>query len=449
MGQDAFMESFSKTFCFLKCKIYFLLLGTCSTFTLKVPSHTVHGIEGEPLVLPVHYDVNTTASEIQIIWMLARPQSFSRYLLSSVNKSVVPDFEYQPKFTLIPLNASLLINPLSFSDEGNYIVKVNVKGNGMVSAQENIQVTVNVPVSKPVIRSEPTSGAVEHVGNITITCSVRKGTRITYQWLKNGQPVTASPSYSFSLNNDTLFIAPVMKDDIGNYSCLAKNPVSEMESDPITPTIYYGPYGLTVNSDKGLKVGEVFTVDIGEDILFACSADSNPPNIYSWIRRADNTTHIVKYGPHFEVASDKVTQKTTDYLCQAYNNVTGKRDEMQFTVIITSIVDHEKLVQKGNALSPLAAITGISLFLIFSMSLLFLWKRYHLHKVIQQKLERRPATEYKKTQIFSGHEDALDDFGIYEFVSFPDNSVPPKSYDVHGTVYEVIQHIPEQSCSDH
>lgn len=84
-------------------------------------------------------------------------------------------------------------------------------------------------------------------------------------------------------------------------------------------------------------MGEVFTVDLGEAILFDCSADSYPPNTYSWIRRSDNTTHVIKHGPRLEVASEKVAQKTTDYMCCAYNNITGRRDETRFTVIITSI----------------------------------------------------------------------------------------------------------------
>lgn len=66
-----------------------------------------------------------------------------KYLLGSVNKSVVPDLEYQHKFTMMPPNASLLINPLQFADEGNYIVKVNIQGNGTVSASQKIQVTVD------------------------------------------------------------------------------------------------------------------------------------------------------------------------------------------------------------------------------------------------------------------------------------------------------------------
>ncbi|XP_054548321.1 HEPACAM family member 2 isoform X1 [Talpa occidentalis] len=464
MGQDAFMESFSSTVGVFQCKIYLILLagtaGVCSGLKVVVPSHTVHGIRGQALYLPVHYGFHTLASDIQIIWLFERPHTMPKYLLGSVNKSVVPDLEYQHKFTMMPPNASLLINPLQFTDEGNYIVKVNIQGNGTLSASQKIQVTVDDPVMKPMVQTQPTTGAVEYVGNLTLTCLAEGGTRLVYQWLKNGRPVHTSSTNTFSPQNNTLHIAPVTKEDIGNYSCLVKNPVSEMESDIIMPTIYYGPYGLQVNSDKGLKVGEVFTVDIGEAILFDCSADSYPPNTYSWIQRADNTTYVIKYGPRLEVASEKVAQKTTDYMCCAYNNVTGRRDETRFTVIITS-AGLEKLAQKGKSLSPLASITGISLFLIISMCLLFLWKKYQPYKVIKQKLEGRPETEYKKAQTFSGHEDALDDFGIYEFVAFPDASGVPRMssrsilasdgvsvQDLHSTIYEVIQHIPAQQ-EDH
>ncbi|XP_017650934.1 HEPACAM family member 2 isoform X3 [Nannospalax galili] len=354
-------------------------VGTCSGLKVTVPSHTVHGIRGQALYLPVHYGFHTPASDIQIIWLFERPHTMPKYLLGSVNESVVPDLEFQHKFTMMPPNASLLINPLQFTDEGNYIIKVNIQGNGTLSSSQKIQVTVDDPVTKPVVQTHPVSGAVEYVGNMTLTCHVEGGTRLVYQWRKNGKPVHISSTYSFSPQNNTLQIVPVTKEDIGSYSCLVKNPVSEVESDGIVPTIYYGPYGLQVNSDKGLKVGEVFTVDLGEAILFDCSADSYPPNTYSWIQRSDNTTYVIKHGPRLEVASEKVTQKTTDYMCCAYNNITGRRDETRFTVIITS-VGLEKLAQKGKSLSPLASITGISIFLIISMCLLFLWKKYQPYK---------------------------------------------------------------------
>ncbi|XP_021571331.1 HEPACAM family member 2 isoform X2 [Carlito syrichta] len=360
-------------------------VGVCSGLKVTVPSYTVHGVRGQALYLPVHYGFHTPASDIQIIWLFEKPHTMPKYLLGSVNESVVPDLEYQYKFTMMPPNASLLINPLQFTDEGSYIVKVNVQGNGTLSASQRVQVTVDDPVTKPVVWIHPASGAVEYVGNMTLTCRVEGGTRLVHQWLKDGRPVHTSSTYSFSPQNNTLHVAPVTKDDIGNFSCLVRNPVSEMESDVVTPVIYYGPYGLQVNSDKGLKVGEVFTVDLGEAILFDCSADSYPPNTYSWIQRADNATHVIKHGPRLEVASENMAWKTTDYMCRAYNNITGRRDETRFTVIVTS-VGLEKFAQRGKSLSPLASITGISLFFIISMCLLFLWRKYQPCKGHKQNI---------------------------------------------------------------
>lgn len=119
------------------------IAGACSGLKVTVPSHTVHGIRGQALYLPVHYGFHTPASGIQIIWLFERSHTMPKYLLGSVNESVVPDLEYQHKFTMMPPNASLLINPLQFTDEGNYIVKVNIQGNGTLSSSQKIQVTVD------------------------------------------------------------------------------------------------------------------------------------------------------------------------------------------------------------------------------------------------------------------------------------------------------------------
>lgn len=92
-----------------------------------------------------------------------------------------------------------------------------------------------------------------------------------------------------------------------------------------------------MNSEKGQKIGKVFTFDKGEAVQFYCSADSNPPNTYSWIRKSENSTHVITNGRYLEVASEKVTQKAEEYRCSAYNSVTGKRDEIGVFVIITPI----------------------------------------------------------------------------------------------------------------
>ncbi|XP_025022051.1 HEPACAM family member 2 isoform X3 [Python bivittatus] len=450
---------FNTMFHGLQYKIYvhYLLLGISSALKVTIPSYMVNGIEGQPLRLAVDYNFNITVSDIQIIWLFEKPPTNPKYLLISVNQSVVPDLEYRHKFTLSPPNASLLINNLQRSDEGNYIVKINIHGNGTKSAGEKIQVTVDAPVTKPVIYIEPSFGVVEKKGNITLKCTVEKGTRVVYRWMKNGNLIEDSSNSSMSINKDTLSIAPVLKEAIGNYSCLAANPVSAMMSDMIMPTIYYGPYGLSINTAKGQKLGRVFTLDKGDAVQLYCSADSNPPNIYSWIRRANNSIHPIQYGRSLEVASEKVTQKTEEYTCIAYNNMTENHVETHVLVIVIP-KGLDQLAQKGNYVSALAIITGISLFLIVSICILILWKRFQPHKVIQQKLKTRPEADYRKAQSISGHENAVDDFGIYEFVAFPDSAgisrVSSRSVsgsdvrqgqDFNGTVYEVVRHIPEQN----
>lgn len=96
-----------------------------------------------------------------------------------------------------------------------------------------------------------------------------------------------------------------------------------------------GPYNLEVNSGQGLRTGEVFTINPGELVFFECQADSNPPNSYVWISKNHNVTQIITEGPLLEVRSYKLAQ-TEEYMCRAFNNVTKKQDEAQFTLVVAS-----------------------------------------------------------------------------------------------------------------
>lgn len=97
-----------------------------------------------------------------------------------------------------------------------------------------------------------------------------------------------------------------------------------------------GPYNLEVNSVQGLRTGEVFTINPGELVFFECQADSNPPNSYVWISKTRNATQIVTEGPRLEVRSYRLAQ-AEEYLCRAFNNVTQKQDEAQFTLVVASL----------------------------------------------------------------------------------------------------------------
>lgn len=83
-----------------------------------------------------------------------------------------------------------------------------------------------VPVSVPVLARTPPHGVVEDQANVTWSCAVERGTRVTFRWLRDGVALGPRDRYRFSEDNSTLFIGPVKKEDRGSYSCVASNPVS-------------------------------------------------------------------------------------------------------------------------------------------------------------------------------------------------------------------------------
>ncbi|XP_062899910.1 HEPACAM family member 2 [Mobula hypostoma] len=458
MEHNVFMDSSGSKTHFFLLEICILAIGTCGAVTITVPTELVQGIVGQSLQLPVNYTTGTKDQNIQITWTFQSQSSGSMLLVTATNNTLTPDMEHGHRFSLFPPNATLLINPVELCDDGEYTIKVTVSGEKMASASRQLTVHVNVPVSKPVVHSDPAWGAVEYVDNATLTCTVSKGTKVIYQWLKDGKPLPASNRHIFSADNKMLFISPVVKDDLSNYTCVAKNSISINESEPIAPNIYYGPYDLMVKSEPRFKISEgVFAVGKGEPVWFKCSANSNPPNVYSWFQKANNKTTPIHRGPVLNIMSEKVPEKA-DYMCCVYNNITGKRDETQFTLIL-SATGQERQKQKSSFLHSLVIIVGLTLTLIACILLYFILRRCFPRKVIKKEPYHRSPTDYIRAhQVSVEQEPSMDDYGIYEFVAVPEPAefpqVPPDKLstvydiirvpDIH-TVYEVICQTPKTS----
>uniref|UniRef100_A0A4W6ERU5 HEPACAM family member 2 n=1 Tax=Lates calcarifer TaxID=8187 RepID=A0A4W6ERU5_LATCA len=419
------MEATGRTALYI-CSVLFVLTEVHSDF-IHIPSLVHHGVEGESLLLSVETRFPLDDAEIQGTWSHTRPSGTR---------------------TTLKLNQD---------DEGDYHLSLNIEFHnktGLVIKEERtVHVTVDVPVSTPVIEKNPSHAVVEDKANVTLTCSVERGTRVAFQWLRDNIPLGPSDRYHFSQGNSTLLIIPVRKEDKGTYRCVASNPVSRgRHSRGVELNVYYGPYNLEVNSGQGLRTGEVFTINPGELAFFECQADSNPPNSYVWISKSRNSTQVITEGPRLEVRSYRLAQ-AEEYLCRAFNNVTQKQDEAQFTLVVASLgTGKEKHTQEGSSVSPLAAITVCSLFIIGCMLLVFLRRTCHPKRVLMS-IYNRPLSEQKRPHR-SGHEDATEDFGIYEFVSIPGKmesaQVSCRSLarlesiqDMHTTIYDVIRHVPE------
>lgn len=434
--------------------VLFILTDASSEF-IHIPSLVHHGIEGKPLLLSVETHFPLDKVEIQGTWSHTRPSGTRATLVTFTKEATITDMMYRNHLLFREPNVSLLIRKLNKDDEGDYHLNLNIEFHnetGQVIKEERIvHVTVDVPVSIPVVEKSPSYAVVEDKANVTLTCSVERGTRVVFQWLRDNVALGPSDRYHFFQDNSTLFISPVRKEDKGTYRCVASNAVSQgRHSKAVELNVYYGPYNLEVNSGQGLRTGEVFTINPGELVFFECQADSNPPNSYVWISKSRNTTQVITEGPRLEVRSYRLAQ-AEEYLCRAFNNVTQKQDETQFTLVVASL-GTEKHTQEGSTVSPLAAITVCSLFIIGCMLLFFIRRTCHPKRVLMN-FYNRPLSEQKRPHR-SGHEDATEDFGIYEFVSIPGKMESAQAscrslarlesvQDMHTTIYDVIRHVPE------
>ncbi|XP_075962342.1 HEPACAM family member 2 isoform X4 [Anarhichas minor] len=404
------MEARGRTALYVCC-VLFTLTDVSSEF-IHVPSSIHHGIEGKSVLLSVETRFPLDDVEIQGTWSHTRPSGIRTTLVTFTKETTITDMMYRNHLHFREPNVSLLIRKVNQDDEGDYHLNLNIafhNGTGLVIKEERtVHVTVDVPVSTPVIEKSPSYAVVEDKANVTWTCSVERGTRVVFQWLRDNVALGLSDRYLFSQDNSTLLISPVRKEDKGTYHCLASNAVSqERHSRAAELNVYYGPYNLEVNSDQGLRTGEVFTINPGELVFFDCLADSNPPNSYVWISKSRNATQVITEGPRLEVRSYRLAQ-AEEYLCRAFNNVTQKQNEAQFTLVVASL--------------------GTVLMSIYN----------------------RPLSEQKRPH----RSDATEDFGIYEFVSIPGKMESAQAscrslahlesvQDMHTTIYDVIRHVPE------
>ena len=72
---------------------------------------------------------------------------------------------------------------------------------------------------------------VEHEDRVVLTCEAETQDT-TYLWLINNQSLLDSTWLELSLDNRTLTLLRVTRNDTGPYECETRNPVSARRSDP-------------------------------------------------------------------------------------------------------------------------------------------------------------------------------------------------------------------------
>ncbi|KAH9414331.1 Roundabout 1, partial [Dermatophagoides pteronyssinus] len=217
--------------------------------------------------------------------------------------------------------------------------------------------TLDVAMLKDEFRIMPMNTQIAQGKTAILQCSPPKGRPepIVY-WLHDGKPIDLNQrsstiignhnhhqnhhNHRFRLDGTNLIINDVMKDDQGQYQCIAKNMIGIRESPAITLKVLVEPY--FIRPPDNIKTMS------GTDIIFHCQVGGDPQPEISW-HKLDGDLAIDK-SQILENKALKINQvKTSDagtYVCDA-ENAAGKITKSA-TLIVNShptLTTNPKLIQ--------------------------------------------------------------------------------------------------------
>ncbi|XP_027473245.1 carcinoembryonic antigen-related cell adhesion molecule 6-like isoform X5 [Zalophus californianus] len=291
-----------------------------TTAQVTVESVPPNVAEGKNVLLSVH---NRPGDLIGYGWFrgpTAEPSlQIVSYVVNTQNSTTGP--AYSGRETIYP-NGSLLFQNITLNDTGYYTVQIIKKNLQVVQGRGQLSVFPELP--KPSITSN-NSDPVENVDSVVLTCGPQ--TQSTgYLWLVNNGSLPASAKLELSLDNRTLTIHGVTRNDTGPYECETRNPVSVGRSDPFTLNVLYGPDAPTISPSDSYY-------HLGAKLSLSCHAASNPPAQYSWFinGRPQSSTQ--------ELFIPNITANDSgSYACLAYNSGTRLNKTTVKTITVSGQV---------------------------------------------------------------------------------------------------------------
>jgi hypothetical protein len=191
----------------------------------------------------------------------------------SVSSQGTPPFSYQWQKggSIIPgaNTSSLTIHSSSLNDRGSYRVRISNDSSEIYS--NFVDVWVSEKLDPPSIQSQPQTLIVNERHSATFEVSAEGSGFLTYQWRKNGSPITGANGQEFTIESTQL-------SDAGNYDIIVSNSQGSVASsvallDVIELTI---PVSITQHPVTQ-------TLDEGGNLLLDVLAEGSGPISYQWL----------------------------------------------------------------------------------------------------------------------------------------------------------------------
>lgn len=162
--------------------------------------------------------------------------------------------------------STLTLSNVQASDLGNYYVVVT---NPVGSATSNLAQLI-ISGLPPVITASPVAQVVNAGSNATFSVAVSGSPTFSYQWRKNGVPISAATASTLTLTN-------VQAADAAGYDVVVTNSVNSATSGLAALTV--NPATPVISSQPGPK-----TVSSGGNVSFVVNASGTSPLSYQWRR---------------------------------------------------------------------------------------------------------------------------------------------------------------------
>lgn len=182
----------------------------------------------------------------------------------SATGAPTPTYQWQKDGSPITgaTSASYPIPSTASSDAGDYTVVVTNSVTSVTSSTATLTVTLGAAIT-----TQPVSQTVTLGTQVTLSVVATGSPAPTYQWRKNGEPITGATSASLDLGN-------VVLADEGNYSVLVSNSIDSVTSNTASVVVQEAPV-ITIQ-----PISQVVPADTS--VAFIVEATGTPAPSFQW-----------------------------------------------------------------------------------------------------------------------------------------------------------------------
>ncbi|XP_072405896.1 SLAM family member 9-like isoform X2 [Chiloscyllium punctatum] len=205
----------------LLCSLLKDRVGLAQADGNPMSSHLLNGSLGQSLALPVHIP---WPDPLILTWDFRSSSTGRKFQIcyKARNNPAECSDGFKERFRLNLTDYSLEIQTLMKSDQGWY--EVNARSGQDVHV-ELMELRVYEPVSKPLMQvTSVTQGGICH---INLSCSVKRGSNVTYSWWTGGEEVTGDEFHNVTDEGRRLKMFASSNSTSKAYNCTVRNPVSE------------------------------------------------------------------------------------------------------------------------------------------------------------------------------------------------------------------------------